>query len=1482
MSDHPSNPNDASSENLWRTPSTPGTWYQPEREEEEDESSGWRVPTLPKDLDQEPQEAGGWHLPQPEDTIFSPEDEIIIEPPRPEDELPTPGTRPEDIPAVVTPLNEPLRPEDALSIDAVLEQPSSAPLAPEDLIYLIEHIDEDDDEDEGSMPMSELIALASLTDDMPVTEAITGVQSPISADMVQTEDDETGELEVDRLSPAERLVLASPGAAAADDPEEYARQQLAQLTMGMTPVEGEAPVSPDQTGTPDPAGDPGAYARQQLEQLGAGTSSFDAGVTGVGDATTDAAAYARQQLAELGGEAVFPGDDPYQLDPREQELARQYHQTEAQVASLRAMAQNGQISQEDFIAQLRNLMILDDDQVWWMMGVESDTWYKAQGNDWVPATPPVLVKEQQATSNPFAGNSLPYLPDGPVEQSTGGYGTAGSPFNPGLNPTQPAGYQQGYDDFMPLPRDVPTIDPDYTVPSAGAFRFGGADAATQDPYAAPTVPGSSYGNPTVPSPAVRPGQQPGGYGTIESPFEPEDEALPPDIDRLDTSEAPLFEEAAERQRRSTARTGILVLVVTVGLLFLAGAAFIIGALLWYNGIVDEWEPQIASLANFQPEFETVTVLDSDGQRIATLSREGDDRRSVELEQVSPYLIHAVLTLENPNFYLDPGWDFFSILRAFYDNFVAGNVVSGGSTITQQVARNLVLQSNEVSAARKVDELVVAGELTNRYSKNEVLELYLNDVTFYGNQTYGIEAAAQFYFNKAAADLTWPEAALLASIIANPSSNEPVQNRDNALTLMTTTMARMVEQGCIVISETGQEFCVSQADRDSGAVAVDLARVQARRFEPREFGVRYPNYVLRVQSELEEIFGSSIYSGGYTVTTTLDRELQELAQQALTDRVDQLRLSDLNTGAVLVTDPRDGAILAMVGSPDFNDTENAGNVNNTLTWQQPGSAIKPILYAAALQGVDRNGNGGADVGEYLTAGTVLWDVQTDFGGGYSPPNFDGVYRGPVSVRFALQNSLNTVAVKVYQFVGAEAFVRIAQAMGLEFLEQADFSLPTALGATEVRLIDLVQGYGTIANGGQRMPLYTVVSIVDSNGNPIPLPARPEPVRALDPQVAFIMQSILSDDTARQPQFPANSALTLRNLPTQNFVAAKTGTTDNARDLLTLGFTSNRVVGVWLGTVEDTPTLNNLTGFSAAAPLWNVVMQAALQGTNPREFAPPQGMVTTSICPETGTPPGNTFGCPSSLRNEFYDTNRRPLPPEQAWVQQVGIDSWTGLVANEFCPGQQIQGTFVNLAPGPLFSDPFAVQWLNNNPQGRTVATRFNLTNPVIEAPEQRCDLNTPQPIANIASPNGGQIVQNTVPIQGQVSASDFQRYEIQVAPAGTQNFQPILIDGQPFSTIQQPNPGATLATWDTRTIPNGDYTLRLGVFSQQGGFLYRTYQVTVANPQPTNTPVPPTQPVVPTLAPPVSTIPFDALNTPTTGNGFTVPGVPTPTVDNLGG
>lgn len=1450
MSDRPprqSDENNAESQPTggWQTPQTPGMWRAPEK----GETTGWQVPALPEDLDQEPDSAGNWHLPKPQDTPFTPQDTLKI--PAPEDQLfdlamsetsdPTPA-------ASVTP-DAPLSPEDQLLAlatgnnegNAAKPTPATpAPASPEDMLLMLDKVDTDDDFDTFSM--SELMALADLVDREPGADVTPGASATPIAPIVPVlgtgQETKADPVNPAKLSPAERALLP----AAAADPGEYARRALESL---------------ESAATADPVPTFGTQA----------TSS-----------TADPGAYARQALAGLEGAGGTPTVNVSSVDPRLEELARRYRETEDEVRSLRRSLQTGALDQATFEEQLRSLMILDDDQIWWMMGAETDNWYKYENGEWTLAIPPAL----QAV--PSAQSQSP-------QATIGGTGFGGLNYlEESQNQTVRTGGINLDDSVMPLPRaGVPVVDQDRTVVGPAyldQMRPVGSEATAVNYNMAsqPTVAGPAYSQQTVAATPVN-------YGSVEAPFSA---AEPPALDDdFDDDTPPSVEQAIEEQRGRTMRrliTGFVVFVVLVLVLLGGWVAF---ALFNYNQSVEPYQAEIEALANYEPEFQSVTLLDFRGEPLAVLSAaEGQDRRVVDLTQMSPALLHAIISMENPTFYEDAGWDIGAVLLGNAGRnaeFSQANL-----TITQQIAQGFILGGD----TDPVLTGLVAGELTRAYSRSFILELYLNESSF-GNGVFGAEAASRFYFNDdnrfgsnvSASSLNLAQAAFLAAILSDPATYNPITSRQATFDQTRVVLNRMAEVGCLNLrrtegTESPERFCVTQADISDPQTTLDLALIETARYEPRESDALYPHFTQLVRAQLETAFGvADLYSTGYTVTTTLAPELQAFVQAQMAQRLRQVRESGVSTGAVIVSDATNGAVRAYLGSPDFNDTANEGQNDYARIFQQAGTSIHPLIYTTALYGVDRNGNGSrTDQGEYLTPASILWDVRSNVNG-FSPVNLTNAIFGPVPLRVAAQGNYNISATKALNFVGVENFVQLSTAMGMQYPADRPLDLSLAEGNVPVRLYDMMEAYNTLANEGTFTPLHVIERVQDAQGNEIPLPEvleslRPDtnPEQVISPQVAYLMQTVLSSNAARVASgvYPEANPLTLGAPPIEDYVAAVAGTTRQGTDFWTIGFINTFTVGVWMGRPDDTAVLDQ-TGLSVAAPLWNRIMTEVIRTTpnSNQPFENPGNVVTVPICPDTGVQAAQGTTCSTAIRSERFDQNRRPPPPEQGLLVTVPVNTWAGLIANESCninPSDVQNQTFVNI------NDPDAINWLRTD--GRATAQRLGLPADLRGLPPGACDANTQLPVVNLTFPANGQEVIGPIDIRGQVTApANFARYQVEYAPVNTDAFT---IIGN-FNPQQQPIPDGVLAQWDTRTVPNGDYRLRVAVFSIEGGFIYREITVRVNNPLPTPTPTP-TVTATPIIVPTdiATNIPLPMESTP----GFTIItpapiGGATPTTDPSG-
>jgi len=1086
---------------------------------------------------------------------------------------------------------------------------------------------------------------------------------------------------------------------------------------------------------------------------------------------------------------------PEALDPAVSEVAQRFIEMQNQAATLADLLNKEEISFEDYQRLLYEAMAQDEQGVWWMIDAENEDWYRhdPDRNQWEVDYPAALREYERRQSASFNGDETLTEYDLPA---TLGAPAAGDPI---------------YDERgVKIGTVPPTKDELYTVPGAAAL-------ADEIPGQQPTLGAEAPLSGTIPAPAQ-----------VDA-----DVVIPRAIDTdYELGASPIVQELLGSQRRGRARL-LMTLLAALLTAALAGGIIAAGAIMmWYRDTVEPFAQGIADLANYSGAYQTARIFDAEGNLLAALnSQETGARTAIPLEQVSPYMIHAIVSQENERFFDDPGFDPVAIARAFIQNVSGGGIESGASTITQQIARNLVLGDRDVTVQRKLNEILVALEIANRYDKNFILELYLNEI-FFANQNYGVEAAANFYFGQSADQLNFAQAALLASIVPSPAQHDPVANRPTAVAGMRSTMRKMIAVGCLqfhhgdwlergpfcIIAGAEDELVKTNADDEiaGGLAILQIAEIETTEFQPSEYRARHPHFVDFVRAAVEAELGEeALFQRGLSIHTTLNPALQAAAEAALSEQVRGLKAAatGLHTGAVMVTDPNSGAIRAMVGSHDYYDAQ-AGQVNNALTFQQPGSAIKPFVYIAALQ--DNNGS-------YLTPASIIWDVPLveDLGAGgiYEPQNIDRKFHGAVSARSALQNSYNVPTVKVFRdYVGAGRFANTADALGLQFPEESFISLASALGANEVSLFDLMGAYGVLANGGRRAPLYVIERITESvDGEQVEIPReRPAGDQVISPALAYLMQNILSDDGARAPSFPLGSNLTLARLgiPTQNNVAAKTGTTNGGRDLWTMGFTRNAVVGVWLGTSDNSPTYNT-SGYRSAAPLWNTLMAAASNWYPPAPFENPGGVVAREICRTTGTL--NFPACPEPTTDLFLH-EQYPPAPEAGFLQRVAVDSWTLLRANEFCTGNVIEQNFASV------SDAAALDWLNNTEEGRAYAESLDLRRPVTPAPGAGCAQGQQLPLINLSSPNNGAVIRGSVELRGQVSAPDFDKFELLYANAAApETFYPISA-----SLVQMPQYGSPLGIWDTVALPNGDYTLRLAADSLSGGFIHFDLKVSVDN------------------------------------------------------
>jgi 1A family penicillin-binding protein len=574
----------------------------------------------------------------------------------------------------------------------------------------------------------------------------------------------------------------------------------------------------------------------------------------------------------------------------------------------------------------------------------------------------------------------------------------------------------------------------------------------------------------------------------------------------------------------------------------------------------------------QPQ--TTKILDRNGKLLAEIYS-NQNRTVIPLSDVPPHLRQATLAIEDKNFYKHPGFDIPSIVRAFRETITKKNT-QGGSTITQQLIKSSML-TPEQSLSRKAKEIVLAFWAEHIYTKDQILEMYFNQVP-YGGTAWGIEAASETYFNKSVKQLSLAESAFLAGLTSAPSYFSPYGNYPNAWKgRQKEVLKRMVATGAI-----------SQKQADAAAK-------ESLHFRQQQTALHAPHFVTYVRELLTAKYGyAAVEKGGLSITTTLDLSKQEMAEKYVADEVAKSAYLNFTNGAALITDPKNGDILAMVGSHDFSD-ENGGNVNIATSERQPGSSIKVVAYAAALE-------------RGMTAATVFDDVPVSYPDGdnvYAPVNYDGRFHGRVPLRIALANSYNIPAVKVLDQIGVPTMVTLGKKMGISsWGEPTNYGLSLVLGAGEVNMTDMAEVYGTMANEGIRQDLDPILRITDSKGALLQEKKAKPGREVLDKGVAFIMSDILADGQARSAAFGPDSVLTIPG----KTVSVKTGTTDNKRDNWTDGYTKDYVVIVWVGNNDNQPMSPTLaSGITGAAPIWHNIMTDLLAKKPDTKLKPPAEVV-----------------------------------------------------------------------------------------------------------------------------------------------------------------------------------------------------------------------------------------------------------------------------------
>jgi len=903
-----------------------------------------------------------------------------------------------------------------------------------------------------------------------------------------------------------------------------------------------------------------------------------------------------------------------------------------------------------------------------------------------------------------------------------------------------------------------------------------------------------------------------------------------------------------QRRRAEGRTGLHLLLRIAAILLLAvmivvmvtvgsGVSTVLSAYAYFTR--DLPEPEAIEAAD--ENFETTKIYDRSGQILLyeVIDPFGGDRQWVTLDQIPEDLICATVANEDRSFWDNPGFNPRGIARAFWAN-VQGQQIQGGSSITQQLIKNVVIERERryVSAEgpewkdyeRKITEVLLAYRITQEYSKEQILEWYLN-TNFYGNLAHGIEAAARVYFGKSASELTLAESATLAVIPQYPRLN-PFDDPEAARERQNLVLDAMVRQGCITSEE---------------AVAAKYEPWDLATFTER-FDILAPHFSIYVRKQLEDAFGPEVvYRGGLRVYTTLDLDLQEQAQCVARAQIRRLsgqdeatviqqaiedgcaaaqflpplsasrtgRDHDVSNASVLALRPATGEILAMVGSLDYWDESIDGQFNVAVdgSGRQPGSSFKPFTYVTLLAQGDNTAHMFLDVRHAF---------QQSTGYPYVPENYDRKYHGPQRMRLALARSYNVPAVEALSLAGVDNVIRTAHRMGINTLNRGldYYGLSLTLGGGEVHLIDMAYAFSVFANGGRmygelvpedqqragyrELDPVAILRVEDRDGSVLYEYDRPESRDVLSPQLAYLMNSILSDRRARWAAMGLNNALELSN---DRPAAAKTGTTNDFRDAWTVGYTPQLAVGVWVGN-SDNSEMRNLPGLRGAAPVWHAVMEYGLQDEESVPFVRPDGLIERPVCALSGKLP--TEHCPTV--NELFIPGTEPT--EYCQIHQVfRVNRETGRLCTVHTPPELCEERVYEVYP------PEAADWIASLEEDRRPATPPTEYDTIYGPSRGDAEV-------AILGPSSYSYVRGTVPITGNARGSDFNFYQVVFGeglnPTGWLQIGPDHGDQVDHNVLE---------FWDTTGL-DGLYSLSLKVVDHSMALRESTIQVTVDNISPT--------------------------------------------------
>ncbi|OGH44334.1 MAG: hypothetical protein A3I49_01780 [Candidatus Levybacteria bacterium RIFCSPLOWO2_02_FULL_37_11] len=731
-----------------------------------------------------------------------------------------------------------------------------------------------------------------------------------------------------------------------------------------------------------------------------------------------------------------------------------------------------------------------------------------------------------------------------------------------------------------------------------------------------------------------------------------------------------FGLSLRRRRRSRLRSSNILLYSKLSryaFFGLIGAVLLTAFLfIWYSRDL----PQPGKLAEAALGNST-RIYDRKGKILYSVDQD-EVKNYVKLKDVPKIVKEATIATEDKDFYKNQGFSLTGVIRGLLIDPILRRRITGGSTITQQLIKNVLLTS-ERTIPRKIKELILAVQVDKIYSKDQILEMYLNNVPF-GGTAIGIDAAAETYFGKSAKDLNLAQSAFLAGLPQAPSLYSPFSGNKYYIDRSTYVLGQMARQGYITNPEAQKA----------------LEEIKRFKFTQRNTAIKAPHFVMYVREQIAERFGdAAVDVGGLQIKTSLDYDIQKKTEEIVKSEIARLKGYRVGNGSAIVMDPKTGEILAMVGSEDYFNEENDGNFNASLSRRQPGSSLKPVMYATALE-------------KGYTAATLIMDVKTDFPtqttGMYTPVNYDGKFRGPTQLRFALGNSLNIPAVKMLARVGIKDTMEKGYDMGIKNWEPtqknlSNVGLSLVLGGREVSLLEEVSAYSVLANRGVRQEPLSVLEVKDLKGKTLFKQKSVKGPKVLSEEAAFIISHILLDNNARSDAFGSSSFL---NIPGKT-VSVKTGTTDSKRDNWTVGYTPSFVVGVWVGNNDNSP-MNPIiaSGVTGASPIWNKIMGSVLKGKTDESLIKPANVIAAQIDAFGG---GATIDG-QSTRSEYFikgtePTSKAPIYKEKDGKRyiviresdpvstdgknrwQEGIDAWIE---------QNHAGDELWHAPGSVFEEP----------------------------------------------------------------------------------------------------------------------------------------------------------------------------------------------------